>query len=136
MGKFRHGRNVLVFGAGPIGLLCAAVAKALGATEIVVVDIDSSRLEFAKQYAATGTFLPPSQEKDEKKMDYAKRVVQQLFSNWQPVARGLRDALLTKTKRPRIRSQAERATRVTRAASHNEEPIADEDARLRDAKEG
>ena len=81
MGKFRHGRNVLVFGAGPIGLLCAAVAKALGATEIVVVDIDPSRLEFAKQYAATGTFLPPSQEKDEKKMDYAKRVVQQLFSS-------------------------------------------------------
>ena len=67
---------------------------------------------------------------------YADMLVQQLFSNWQPVARGLRDALLTKTKRPRIRSQAERATRVTRAASHIEEPIADEDARFRDAKEG
>ena len=32
--------------------------------------------------------------------------------------------------------EAGRATKVTRAASHIEEPIADEDARWRDAKEG
>ncbi|KAL5532591.1 hypothetical protein ACEPAF_4365 [Sanghuangporus sanghuang] len=30
VGQFRHGRNVLVFGAGPMGLLCMAVARVLG----------------------------------------------------------------------------------------------------------
>ncbi|OCB85946.1 xylitol dehydrogenase [Sanghuangporus baumii] len=76
VGQFRHGRNILVFGAGPIGLLCMAVARALGAMEIVAVDIIASRLEFAKQYAATETFLPPPKGKDEKNMDYSKRVVE------------------------------------------------------------
>jgi L-iditol 2-dehydrogenase len=45
-----------VFGAGPIGLLCAAVAKAFGASTILVVDINKSRLAFAKEYAATDTY--------------------------------------------------------------------------------
>ncbi|KAL5532590.1 hypothetical protein ACEPAF_4364 [Sanghuangporus sanghuang] len=76
VGQFRHGRNILVFGAGPIGLLCMAVARALGAMEIVAVDIIASRLEFAKQYAAAETFLPPPKGKDEKNMDYSKRVVE------------------------------------------------------------
>jgi L-iditol 2-dehydrogenase len=48
--------SVVVFGAGPIGLLCAAVAKAFGASTILVVDINKSRLAFAKEYAATDTY--------------------------------------------------------------------------------
>lgn len=54
----KHGDSIVVFGAGPVGLLCCAVAKALGASKIVSVDIQENRLEFAKKYAATATFVP------------------------------------------------------------------------------
>ncbi|KAL4869638.1 hypothetical protein BDV12DRAFT_167338 [Aspergillus spectabilis] len=52
------GQTVVVFGAGPVGLLCCAVAKAFGATKIIAVDIQKPRLEFAKTFAATATFEP------------------------------------------------------------------------------
>lgn len=42
------GTAVAVFGAGPIGLLVMAVARASGAHPIVITDVDASRLEFAK----------------------------------------------------------------------------------------
>ena len=56
--RIRHGDKVVIFGAGPVGLLCCAVAKAFGASKIVAVDIQQNRLDFAKEFAATGTFLP------------------------------------------------------------------------------
>jgi D-xylulose reductase len=60
LGKLKSGQNVIVFGAGPVGLLIMAVAKALGAKKIVAVDINEERLKFAKGYAATHTFVPVS----------------------------------------------------------------------------
>jgi len=48
----------IVFGAGPVGLLCMAVAKALGARRVIAVDINQERLDFAKSYAATDIYLP------------------------------------------------------------------------------
>lgn len=42
------GSSVLVLGCGAVGLLSCAVARAMGATRIVAVDIDQSKLEFAK----------------------------------------------------------------------------------------
>jgi L-iditol 2-dehydrogenase len=44
---------VLVTGAGPVGLLVTQVARALGATQIVVSDIDARRLERATASGAT-----------------------------------------------------------------------------------
>lgn len=52
------GQSVVVMGAGPVGLLCCAVARAFGASKIVSVDIQENRLEFAKQYSSTHTFMP------------------------------------------------------------------------------
>ncbi|KAL3430936.1 putative D-xylulose reductase A [Aspergillus tetrazonus] len=52
------GQTVVVFGAGPVGLLCCAVAKAFGAIRIIAVDIQKPRLDFAKKFAATATFEP------------------------------------------------------------------------------
>ncbi|PLB49558.1 putative D-xylulose reductase A [Aspergillus steynii IBT 23096] len=52
------GQSVVVFGAGPVGLLCCTVAKAFGASKIIAVDIQKPRLEFARKYAATATFEP------------------------------------------------------------------------------
>ena len=44
-GDVRYGKTVLVCGAGPIGLLNMMVAKAMGATEVVITDINPARLE-------------------------------------------------------------------------------------------
>ncbi|KAJ5804293.1 uncharacterized protein N7518_000596 [Penicillium psychrosexuale] len=52
------GQSVVVFGAGPVGLLCCAVATAFGASKVIVVDIQQKRLDFAKDYATTATFMP------------------------------------------------------------------------------
>ncbi|KFY47063.1 hypothetical protein V494_00197 [Pseudogymnoascus sp. VKM F-4513 (FW-928)] len=52
------GSSVVVFGAGPIGLLCCAVAKTFGASTIVAVDIVQSRLDLAHDaFGATHTVL-------------------------------------------------------------------------------
>lgn len=50
------GQTVVVMGAGPVGLLCAAVAKAFGASIVVSVDIVQSKLDFAKSFCSTHTY--------------------------------------------------------------------------------
>ena len=60
MGQMKAGYSVLVFGAGPVGLLAMGVAKGLGAAKIIAVDINEERLNFAKGYAATHTYIPVS----------------------------------------------------------------------------
>lgn len=54
--NIKPGASVVVFGAGPVGLLCCAVAKAYGASTIVAVDVNEERLTFAGKYAATHLF--------------------------------------------------------------------------------
>jgi D-xylulose reductase len=78
LGGFRAGQSIAVFGCGPVGLLCMAVAKALGANRVIAVDIVPQRLEFAKNYAATESFLPPKPWEGESKIDYSKRSAEQM----------------------------------------------------------
>ena len=52
-GDVRLGDNVVIFGAGPIGLVTANAAKAAGATKIVVLDLSDERLEKAMELGAT-----------------------------------------------------------------------------------
>ncbi|UQN07781.1 L-threonine 3-dehydrogenase [Deinococcus sp. QL22] len=47
------GEDVLITGAGPIGVMAAAVAKHAGARQVVVTDINDYRLELALQMGAT-----------------------------------------------------------------------------------
>jgi L-iditol 2-dehydrogenase len=54
-GGITAGSRVLVNGGGPIGLLCAQLAAILGATEIVVADVNKLRLALARQFGATAT---------------------------------------------------------------------------------
>jgi L-iditol 2-dehydrogenase len=49
------GDRVLVTGAGPIGLLAVQAARAFGATEITVTDVNPHRLELAERTGATAT---------------------------------------------------------------------------------
>jgi L-iditol 2-dehydrogenase len=44
------GRGVVVCGAGPIGLIALAAARASGAHPIVITDLEPKRLEFAKKF--------------------------------------------------------------------------------------
>lgn len=53
----RAGQTVLVFGCGPIGVLCQAVAKASGASKVIGVDISQSRAQFAKDFAADDVYV-------------------------------------------------------------------------------
>ncbi|EMC94922.1 hypothetical protein BAUCODRAFT_72542 [Baudoinia panamericana UAMH 10762] len=58
--------TVLVFGAGAVGLLCAAVAKLKGASRVIIADIDAGRLEFAVQngFAHNSYTVPMRRGKD------------------------------------------------------------------------
>ena len=47
------GSRVLITGAGPIGLVAAQVARAYGATDVVVTDVNPSRLALAERLGAT-----------------------------------------------------------------------------------
>jgi threonine 3-dehydrogenase len=47
------GEDVLITGAGPIGMMAAAVAKHAGARHIVITDINDFRLDLAKKMGAT-----------------------------------------------------------------------------------
>ncbi|CAM3235481.1 NAD(P)-dependent alcohol dehydrogenase [Tsukamurella hominis] len=52
------GGSVLIAGAGPIGLLCAQVARASGLTRIVVTDPDPVRRAAAERFGATRSVDP------------------------------------------------------------------------------
>lgn len=58
----RGGQTVLVFGCGPIGALCQAVARAYGARRVVGVDISAARAGFAKSFGADAVFVPSREE--------------------------------------------------------------------------
>jgi len=47
------GEDVLITGAGPIGLMATAIAKHAGARYVVTTDMNPTRLELAKQMGAT-----------------------------------------------------------------------------------
>ncbi|GJC81396.1 putative D-xylulose reductase A [Colletotrichum liriopes] len=55
--ELKGGQTVLVFGCGPIGVLCQAVAKAYGASRVIGVDISESRAQFAKDFAADEVYV-------------------------------------------------------------------------------
>ncbi|MFC0329024.1 zinc-binding dehydrogenase [Paenibacillus sepulcri] len=50
--------NVVIFGAGGIGILCAKSARLLGAERIIVLDTHDERLQMAAGVAADYTFNP------------------------------------------------------------------------------
>jgi len=49
------GEDVLITGAGPIGAMAAAIAKHVGARNVVITDINDFRLDLAKKMGATRT---------------------------------------------------------------------------------
>jgi L-iditol 2-dehydrogenase len=54
-GRVTPGSRVLITGAGPIGLVSVQAARAFGATEVVVSDVNPERLALARELGATDT---------------------------------------------------------------------------------
>jgi alcohol dehydrogenase len=53
------GKNVLVFGAGLLGLSCVAMCKEAGAEMVSITDYDEDRLRWGKPFGANQTFTYP-----------------------------------------------------------------------------
>lgn len=64
LAQIQTGDRVVVYGAGPVGLLCAAVARGAGARSVVVADMNEKRLEFARDFVSGGcsTFVAGKEE--------------------------------------------------------------------------
>lgn len=78
LGGFRTNQSIIVFGCGPVGLLCMAVARALGAKRVIGVDIVQARLDFAKNYAATDIYLPVKTVEGESRPEYSRRNAEEM----------------------------------------------------------
>ena len=52
------GEDVLIVGAGPIGIMAAAVCRHAGARHVVVSDLNEDRLALARKMGATATVNP------------------------------------------------------------------------------
>ncbi|RMJ18081.1 hypothetical protein CDV36_002242 [Fusarium kuroshium] len=67
------GQRVLVQGSGTVGLLTAAAAKAYGAKQVYITDINPEKLEFAKKYLGCSTFAPDLDSTPEENADRFKK---------------------------------------------------------------
>jgi threonine 3-dehydrogenase len=56
------GEDVLVTGAGPIGVMAAAIARHVGARNVVVTDVNDYRLALARKLGATRTVHVPQED--------------------------------------------------------------------------
>ncbi|KAH9219069.1 chaperonin 10-like protein [Leptodontidium sp. 2 PMI_412] len=71
--------TVLIFGAGAVGLLCAAMCKVYGAKTVIIADIQAERVEFAVQNKfADGKVVVPMKRPQaiEEKLAFAKEVAE------------------------------------------------------------
>jgi len=51
-------KSVVVYGAGMLGIIACAMAKTMGAAEVISVDENKERLEISKNFGATKSLLP------------------------------------------------------------------------------
>ncbi|XP_012689824.1 sorbitol dehydrogenase [Clupea harengus] len=65
------GSTVMICGAGPIGLVCLLVAKAMGASQVVITDLSSERLAMAKELGAD---FPQEVKREDTAEQLAKKV--------------------------------------------------------------
>jgi len=62
-GSFDPGSYIAVWGSGPIGLSAIALAKAAGASKVIVFEVSSIRMELARSMGADYVFNPIDLEK-------------------------------------------------------------------------
>ncbi|KAJ6439806.1 hypothetical protein O9K51_07697 [Purpureocillium lavendulum] len=82
----KAGQTVLVFGCGPIGVLCQAMAmaKAYGASKVIGVDVSESRTNFAREFAADGVYVSrANQAAGADPIDLSRSVAEDIMSQFQ-----------------------------------------------------
>lgn len=79
----RAGQTVLIFGCGPIGVLCQAVAKASGASKVIGVDISESRAQFAREFAADGVYVSKSRPAEgEDPIEHSRKIGEEICAQY------------------------------------------------------
>jgi threonine 3-dehydrogenase len=58
-----HGRDVLITGAGPIGIMAAIICRHIGARHVVLTDINDFRLDLARKCCSTVRTVNTTREK-------------------------------------------------------------------------
>lgn len=73
----RLGESTVVCGAGPIGLIALAAARASGAYPLVITDVDQGRLDFAKCFVpgCLPILIDPSKSAEEMGLAIVKAIV-------------------------------------------------------------
>src|SRR5207237_3943864 len=56
MGGIQKGDTVVVFGAGPVGIMAARCAWLFGAGRVIIIDHLNYRLEFARTFASAEVY--------------------------------------------------------------------------------
>jgi putative phosphonate catabolism associated alcohol dehydrogenase len=56
------GKNVIIFGAGLLGLSCIAMCKEAGAIQVIVVDRDINRLNWTEKFGVTHAYIFPEED--------------------------------------------------------------------------
>lgn len=77
--SLKTGATVLIFGAGAVGLLCAAMCKFSGAKTVIIADIQADRVEFAveNKFADHKVVVPMKRfQETQEKLDFAKEVAE------------------------------------------------------------
>jgi L-iditol 2-dehydrogenase len=69
--QVRLGHRILITGTGPIGILAAQVARAAGAIEVIMTDVNDDRLAMATKFGATRVINISRDELDVTDMDRA-----------------------------------------------------------------
>ncbi len=72
------GEDVLITGAGPIGIMAVAIARHVGAKHIVITDVNEYRLNLAKQLGADIAFNVSVYKSAQEQADALKKCMQQL----------------------------------------------------------
>ena len=81
--ELKAGQKIVVFGCGPIGVLCQAVAKAAGAAKVIGVDISESRAQFARDFAADEVYInKPRLAQGQDPMEAARAVGERIVADF------------------------------------------------------
>ena len=80
--SIEQGDTAIVYGAGTVGLLVAAMAKMSGATTVMIADIDSGRVDYAirQGFATNGYVVVPRKNLNETagKLSAAKELASEM----------------------------------------------------------
>lgn len=68
-GGVKVGSTVLILGAGPIGLVTLATAKAMGASKIIITDLTEHRLNVASDMGAFKVIKVNREDSDEQAIE-------------------------------------------------------------------